>query len=90
MLNELIGEDITSKVNSVIKSLHTLSSNKDLVHTAVGHNLGAEHPFYDEEMVKQGQIGGLMDYGLYTSYEPVTNVNHSAHAHRQQRMGGSD
>ena len=37
--------------------------------TAVGHNLGGMHPFYDEELVKQGQIGGIMDYGLYTGSE---------------------
>ena len=31
---------------------------------AVGHNLGAMHPFYDEEIIKEGQTGGIMDYGL--------------------------
>ena len=31
---------------------------------AVGRNLGATDPFYDEEIVKKGQTGGIMDYGL--------------------------
>ena len=31
---------------------------------SVGHTLGGMHPFYDEELVKVGQIGGIMDYGL--------------------------
>jgi len=30
--------------------------------SAVGHNLGGEHPFYDEELVQKGQTGGIMDY----------------------------
>ena len=30
---------------------------------AVGHNLGARHPFYDEEIIQKGQSGGIMDYG---------------------------
>ena len=29
---------------------------------AVGHNLGAQHPFYDEETKRAGQTGGIMDY----------------------------
>ena len=38
---------------------------------AVGHNLGGEHPFYDEELVKVGQTGGIMDYGLCVNDEPL-------------------
>ena len=34
------------------------------LHNTVGHNLGGVHPFYDEELVKVGQTGGIMDYGL--------------------------
>ena len=45
--------------------------------TAVGHNLGAEHPFYDQEIVKQGQIGGLMDYGLYVQWQRIHHDNYS-------------
>ena len=49
--------------------------------TAVAHNLGAMHPFYDEEIVKQGQIGGLMDYGLYEVGTIITpNHNYSYHS----------
>ena len=33
------------------------------VGTAVGHNLGGMHPFYDAEITEVGQIGGIMDYG---------------------------
>ena len=36
----------------------------DFADAAVGHNLGGMHPFYDKEIVKIGQTGGLMDYGL--------------------------
>ena len=28
----------------------------------VGHNLGANHPFYDDEIWKEGETGGIMDY----------------------------
>ena len=35
-----------------------------LMLAAVGHNLGGMHPFYDEEIVKVEQTGGIMDYGL--------------------------
>ena len=33
------------------------------VDTAVGHNLGGMHPFYDAEIIGVGEIGGIMDYG---------------------------
>ena len=36
----------------------------DFTDAAVGHNLGGMHPFYDKEIVKIGETGGLMDYGL--------------------------
>ena len=62
------------KQNFVVKSLFMVSSHKDLALTAVGHNLGAEHPFYDQEIVKQGQIGGIMDYGGYLRYGSVTAI----------------
>ena len=32
-------------------------------HAVVGHTLGAHHPFYEEEFLKMGQTGGIMDYG---------------------------
>ena len=60
----LINLTLTSQVNFAI-CFSSWSVDKSLAHAAVGHNLGGAHPFYDEEIVKQGQIGGLMDYGLY-------------------------
>ena len=42
--------------------LHIRVSLTHLLH-AVGHNLGGEHPFYDQELIKWGEIGGIMDYG---------------------------
>ena len=41
-----------------------------LLHT-VGHNLGGEHPFYDQELVKPGESGGIMDYGSLTDAHPL-------------------
>ena len=29
----------------------------------MGHLLGGEHPFWDPEFIKQGDTGGIMDYG---------------------------
>ena len=41
---------------------------------AVGHNLGGEHPFYDQELVKPGESGGLMDYGPPTCPRPLAHL----------------
>ena len=41
---------------------------------AVGHNLGGEHPFYDQELVKPGESGGLMDYGPRTDPRPLPHL----------------
>ena len=53
-----------------VLDLERISYTRDLIviavqsiNSTVGHNLGGEHPFYDEEIVKQGQTGGIMDYG---------------------------
>ena len=58
----------------------------------MGHNLGGEHPFYDEELVKIGQTGGIMDYGLYANGGPSPQdmaTNH-ARTYRLSGVGRSD
>ena len=53
-----------------VLDLERISYTRDLIviavqsiNSTVGHNLGGEHPFYDEEIVKRGDTGGIMDYG---------------------------
>ena len=57
--------ELTLKVDftSYFLSLHTVPIYYPPDTAAVGRNLGATDPFYDEEIIKKGQTGGIMDYG---------------------------
>ena len=58
---------------------------------SVGHSIGGMHPFYDEEIVKVEQTGGIMDYGLQEMRTVTAGHNHSYNScilatYRQRRV----
>ena len=40
---------------------------------AVGHNLGAMDPYFNEEIHGKGDTGGIMDYGAGSNTHHTTN-----------------
>ena len=57
----------TAKLCSALSQFTRLWSYPPL--SPVGHNLGGMHPFHDEEFVKKGETGGIMDYSEYSAPE---------------------